>query len=257
MVRKYFAYLRSTAMILTQRGFLRTALALTIASGGCTAILGGDNDYHLVDSSSGSASGGGTSSSSSSVGGTGGSGGTGGINIGPPPAIGTQIDRFGRPAINTALNKTFSSDTAMKDAAKDTWNKDANAATWAATFGPEVVGNLAVLDSLDTICGNQPLAAPEPITPTRYVGLAGALADDRLWVNTAGTACGQYLAVEADAALGVENSDCGGRTLAYDVVDVSYSFLMAGDLQEAVSDGLEGDPAEIGGEVFPYLADPH
>jgi hypothetical protein len=188
--------------------------------------------------------------------GTGGSGGTGGTNVVPPPAIGAQIDRFGRPAINTALNKTFSADTAAKDAAKDAWNKDDDAANWSMTFGAEVAGNLAILDAVDTICGNQPLAAPEPIMPNRYAGLAGALADDRLWVNTAGAACTIYLAVEADAALGVENADCGGRTLGYDVVDQSYSILAAGDLSGSVGDGIEPD-ADTAGEVFPYLADPH
>lgn len=228
--------------------FLAVSLAVTAAAiQGC----GDDTDPPPATTQGSGGSGG--------VGAAGGAGGTGGNNVVPPPAIGAQIDRFGRPAINTALNKTFSPDPAVKDAAKDTWNKDANAATWSATFGGEVAGNLAILDSLDTICGNQPLAAPEPITPTRYAGLAGALADDRLWVNTAGAACGQYLAVEAAAALGVvaAEGDCGGRALDYDVIDVSYSVLAAGNLEEAISDGVEGDPAEIGGEVFPYLADPH
>lgn len=227
--------------------FLAVSLAVTVA-----AVQGCGDDTDPPPN---------TTTTTTGTGGAGGSGGgaggTGGNNVVPPPAIGAQIDRFGRPAINTALNKTFSTDMAMKDAAKDTWNKDANAATWGATFGPEVAVNLAILDSLDTVCGNQPLAAPEPITPTRYAGLAGALADDRLWVNTAGTACGQYLAVEADAALGVENADCGGRTLAYDVIDVSYSVLAAGDLTEAVTDGVEAIPDEVNGEIFPYLAAPH
>lgn len=228
--------------------FLAITLAISVA-----AIQGcGDDSETTTTASTGTGTGTGTTTTT-------GTGGTGGTNVVPPPAIGAQIDRFGRPAINTALNHTFSSDTAAKDAAKDAWNKDDNAANWSMTFGAEVAGNLAILDSLDTVCGNQPLAAPEPITPTRYAGLAGALADDRLWVNTAGASCGQYLAVEAAAALGVvaAEGDCGGRALDYDVVDVSYSVLAAGDLMEAISDGVEADPAEVGGEVFPYLADPH
>lgn len=229
--------------------FLAVSLAVTVA-----AIQGCGDDTDPAPTSAST-----TQGSGGSGGGVGGAGGTGGNDVVPPPAIGAQIDRFGRPAINTALNKSFEVDMTIKDTAKDAWNKDASAATWATTFGAEVAKNLAILDSLDTICGNQPLAAPEPITPTRYAGLAGALADDRLWVNTAGAACGQYLAVEAAAALGVvaAEGDCGGRTLAYDVIDVSYSVLAAGNLTEAISDGVEGLPAEIGGEVFPYLADPH
>jgi hypothetical protein len=194
-----------------------------------------------------------SSSSTTATTGTGGAGG--GANV--VPVIGAQIDRFGRPAINTALNHAFSTDMGATDAAKDAWNKDDNAANWAMTFGGEVAGNLGILDSLDTICGNQPLATPDPVTPTRYAGLAGALADDRLWVNAAdGVMCSTYLAVEANATMLLVNEDCGGRMLSYDVIDQSYSILAAGDLTGSVGDGIEPD-ADTGGEMFPYLADPH
>src|SRR5438045_6193332 len=39
-----------------------------------------------------------------------------------PPALGAQIDRMGRPAINTALNNTFNADAASKGKAKDAYN---------------------------------------------------------------------------------------------------------------------------------------
>lgn len=228
--------------------FLAVSLAVTVA-----AIQGCGDDTDPVTT---------TATTTQGAGGTGGVGvgGAGGAGGGAntPPMIGPQIDRFGRPAINTALTKPFSPNAADKDMAKDAYNKDANEAAWTTTNSAEFATSLAILDSLDTDCGNQALAAPPPITPTRYAGLAGALANDRLWVNTAGAACTQYLAVEAAAALmaGTE-ADCGGRTLKYDVIDVSYSVLAAGNLTEAVTDGVEAVPAEVGGEVFPYLAAPH
>lgn len=178
----------------------------------------------------------------------------------PPPAIGMQIDRFGRPAINTALNHTFDSDSAAKGAAKDAWNADSNVGTWATTYGPQVAANLAILDSLDTVCGNQllatPVAAGDPIPATRYGTLAGALADDQLYVKTDAAACGGvYLAVEANATGLLANGDCGGRKLDVDVIDISYSALAVGALS-GVGDGVDAD-ADTKGTTFPYLANPH
>lgn len=72
------------------------------------------------------------------------------------PALGAQIDRMGRPAINTALNHGFEGASAAKEAAKTAYNT-ANPAdtTMLAPFVPEFMKNLAVIDALDTgICGN-------------------------------------------------------------------------------------------------------
>src|ERR1700738_824600 len=70
------------------------------------------------------------------------------------PALGTVIDRMGRPAVNTALNKPFEADDTKKNIAKDAYNK-APQAMWG-TFVPEIAANLAIIDSLDGVCGNQP-----------------------------------------------------------------------------------------------------
>lgn len=48
--------------------------------------------------------------------------------------------------------------------------------------------------------------------------------------------------------------DCGGRTLAYDVIDVSYSTMVAGMLS-GVTDGVD-QPGDVSGNTFPYLAPP-
>ncbi len=170
-----------------------------------------------------------------------------------PPVLGAQIDRFGRPAINTALNHPFDPDATAKGTAKDAYNADADPTKWAAAYGAEFAKNLAILDSLDTVCGNQLLAKKE-VVADRYATLAGLMADDRLNVNTASGTCTVYLAVEANF-IGVVNTDCGGRALSYDPIDASYSALAVGSLS-GVGDGIDAD-ADTKGTTFPYLAAPH
>lgn len=194
-----------------------------------------------------------TTSSSSSTSSGGGSGGSGGGDLGVMPKYGAQVDRFGRPAINTAVNHTFDGDMATKGAAKDAYNADADPTKWGANYAGEIAANLGILDSLDTVCGNQLLAGPN-VDAMRYSGLAGALADDRQWLNTAGATCTTYLAVEANALKIIPNMDCGGRGLDYDVIDVSYSVLAVG-APSGVVDGV-AVPDHAKGKTFPYLAAP-
>ncbi len=177
-----------------------------------------------------------------------------------PPVLGAQIDRMGRPAINTALNHTFDPDLTAKGAAKDTYNRDIAPAGWPAAYGPEQAKNLAIYDGLDRVCGNQLLAGDGGASPTNaavYGGLAGGVtADDRLWLNTAGTTCTTYLAVEANAAIpALANTDCGGRGLPYDVIDVTYSVVAIG-APAGVTDGIAADTDKTGGTTFPFLAMP-
>jgi hypothetical protein len=175
-----------------------------------------------------------------------------------PPALGAQIDRMGRPAVNTALNHTFDPNAATAEPAKDAWNANGTAGGWAAAFGPEVAGNLAVYDGLDTKCGNQAAADKDAGATTnalKYGALGGVLADDRLWLNTAGTTAAQYLAVELDATGIAKNADRGGRTLPMDVIDVTYSALAIGEVM-GIGDGIDADPAKTSGTTFPYLAAP-
>jgi hypothetical protein len=162
---------------------------------------------------------------------------------------------MGRPAINTALNHSFDGNMAAAGAAKDKYNQDSDPTKWVGNYSPEVAKNLAILDSLDGVCGNQLLAAPAPVTATRYATLAGALADDRLWINTAGAKCTQYLAVEANAVGVLTNTDCGGRALTYDVIDVTYSAVAVG-MFTGVGDGVNANDAAFS-TSFPYLAAPH
>lgn len=168
------------------------------------------------------------------------------------PSLGAQIDRMGRPAINTALNATFESDAAKKDAAKDAYN--AAAETSWSSFEGEFKKNLAILDSLDTNCGNQLLAGKGA---DRYATLASVLANDQIFVNTASGVCGVYLGLEGEfvGALKAGEGGCGGRTPLDDVIDRSYSVLAAGILT-GVDDTITKDDADHDPTTFPWLAAP-
>jgi hypothetical protein len=223
-------------------GFLATSLIALGALQGC----GSDTGTGTGGSGTTATSTGDTSTSTGT--------GTGGSSSNPaPPALGTQMDRFGRPAINTALNHAFDAVTASAGKAKDAYNQDSDPTKWVS-YAPEFAANLAVLDSLDTKCGNQILAGTT-LDAKRYDALSGALANDRLFLNTEAAACSVYLAVEANATNIQANADCGGRKLDYDVIDVSYSALAAGALS-GVGDGVAAD-ADTKGTAFPYLAAPH
>jgi hypothetical protein len=195
-----------------------------------------------------------------------------------PPALGTLIDRMGRPAINTALNSTFA--LSVTDAgpvtceapglcpAKDAYNRDGTPSDWNANWGMPFYLSLAVYDSLDNVCGNQPgyNATLGGTTYPAYTALSGVLAQDALWVNTGSTTCNVYLGVELNT-LGVTNSDCGGRTLTENTIDVTYNILAGtetiGDAGAPVlpiagpaTNGITA-PASAPSATFPYFAAPH
>jgi hypothetical protein len=169
-----------------------------------------------------------------------------------PPVIGMQVDRIGRPAVNTALNHGFDA-TAAAGTAKDAYNADNTAAMWKTNYVTEFSKNLAIIDALDGVCGNQ-LGYAKPTSATSYATIAAALADDKLYLNTAGTTTTQYLAVEANA-LGVPNMDQGGRALNYKVMDTTYSVLAVGALT-GVSNGITMNNVPFL-TAFPYEAAPN
>lgn len=188
--------------------------------------------------------------------------GDGGGGNPPPPQIQLtkQIDRMGRAGVNTAATNPFfresvAAEKEQHDAVSDAYNSAADATQWPALFSGEIAANLAILDSLDQVCGNQLLAGPQAVAG-RYNTLANILADDQLYVNTASGTCQQYLAVEANA-VGIANSDCGGRTPLEDTIDTTYSVLAAGALS-GIGDGI---PVDADGTAslttFPYLDKPN
>ena len=142
-----------------------------------------------------------------------------------------QIDRMGRPGINTALIDLLAS-TGKKDA----YNRAANPATWASQFQQEMANNLAALDTLD--------GAANALLPANV--LATVLVDDRLRVNAAEPFCDAYLAVE----LGVPGQ-CGGRTLPRDVIDDTLGAVVG----PGVSDFVGNDSTFLAD--FPFLGPPN
>jgi len=177
------------------------------------------------------------------------------------PNLGMQIDRMGRPAINTALNHGFDGDMAMAQAAKKAYNENSMPATWQS-FVPEFIRNLAIVDALDTgMCGNGKCETGETGTaagncmadcgataagtgngcgnqalyngtgqggpmsnPNSYQTLAGVMSGDELYLDTSKGVCAFYLAVEFGVATGGTNSTCGGRAPQYDVIDFTLSL---------------------------------
>ena len=143
-----------------------------------------------------------------------------------------QIDRMGRPGINTALiNLVPASGSALKDA----YNRAEGVANWKQ-FEAEMSGNLAALDTLD--------GAPNAVLPA--AALAGVLVDDRLIIDVSKPACNEYLAVE----LGVAGK-CGGRTLARDVIDDTFGAVVG----PGVSDNVANDSTFLA--AFPFLGEPN
>lgn len=173
---------------------------------------------------------------------------------------GAQIDRMGRAGVNTAVTNPFfresvPSEQEHHEMVLDEYNAAAEPAQWAGAFRSEIAANLAILDALDTVCGNQLLAGPSA-TAGRYDELATVLADDQLYVNTASGTCMQYLAVEANA-LGITNTDCGGRTPLVDSIDTTYSVLAAGAIS-GVGDGVPVDGDGVASLTkFPFLDVPN
>lgn len=143
-----------------------------------------------------------------------------------------QIDRMGRPAVNTAL---IGADR------KDIYNMATDPATWAASFQTEMAAALDFVDGLEGMTGNALLGDS--------TALAGVLVDDRLVVAVDVSACDQYLAVE----LG-DTANCGGRTLSMDVMDTTLDALVA--FGAGVGDGVDSNDREFLGD-FPFLATPN
>jgi hypothetical protein len=247
------------------------AMALVACGDDGTGGSGGTGGTGGNPSTGGSPSTGGGGNPSTGGGGDGGGGG-----IPAPPEPGAQIDRMGRPAINTALVGTFvleeaapnmvvPSDNTSRGMLQDAYNADGMENGWAANT-PMFAANLAILDALDsgagpgTGCGNQP-GVPKDCDGALecYGTVAGVLANDRIFVNTAGTGCSaaasasdSYLAVEF-FTLGNEafENACGGRRPIDDVIAVTYSTVAGIPFDDMIT-----APAATHPETFPYLANP-
>ncbi len=165
-----------------------------------------------------------------------------------------QIDRMGRPLTGNALLGSFA-DEATSDRLKERYNS-ATPAT-AAEFIPEIEKTLGIYDGFDGSCGNQLLVNKAEQSPARYGALARLLADDRLWIESTSTLCGEFFSVEL-AALSGDHSlamYCGGRTPNDDAIDIYRSLLVNG-AAKGVDDGVDRDERQHSVNDFPFLAAP-
>jgi hypothetical protein len=178
----------------------------------------------------------------------------------PAPTLGTTIiDRMGRAAVNTALTDPFdtlggATPPYTEPAAKDRYNAVSDSTQWSSNFKSWITGNLAILDGLDGVCGNQFIA---DFSGTRYDTLATVLADDQLYLNTASGTCTTYLGVEANYVKVILNNDCGGRTPLENTVDETYSLLAIG-MTSGVTNGISSDTDHTASTTaFPFLQPPN
>jgi hypothetical protein len=203
------------------------------------------------------------------------------------PALGVQIDRMGRPAINTALNHAFDPTKTAANAAKDAYNADGSPGGWMQ-YAPQFAANLAVIDALDTGipegsgvggCGNQVLyngsiSGGGSAAATSYGTLASILTDDELYLDTTIDNCditiadshANYLSVELEVASAgaIVHTTCGGREPHNDVMATSYTALAIGVGGFTTADGSFKPALSDGATVhtdlsanFPYLGTPH
>src|SRR5262249_43239132 len=143
----------------------------------------------------------------------------------------------------------------VTDAMKERYNHAAQS-TWPE-FIPEIQKTLAIYDAFDGKCGNALLSDRSAQSPARYRELATLLADDRLWVNSDSTVCGQFFSVELAALThdGLMDISCGGRTPNDDAIDVYRSLLVTG-ATKGVDDGVDHDDRQHSISEFPFLAPP-
>jgi hypothetical protein len=255
----------------------------TSAASSSGSSSGGVTTTTTHSASSGSASGS-TSGGSSSSGGTttvpsssgGSSGGSTGSSFPAVPVLGGQIDRVGRPAINTALTDPYNllvvppDGGITEDTAKNTYNSAAGGIPqWTAPDGggfiPWIAQNLAIADSLDGICGNQAFAGLPDSGVTAYGTLATVLADDELYIDTTQTTC-SFLGAELEQT-GLATNNCGGRQPTEDVIDIEYNILAVGfaglptaDAGFAIVNGAESKQAcsnPANDDTAPYLGAPN
>jgi hypothetical protein len=172
-----------------------------------------------------------------------------GMNTPNVPALGNQIDRMGRAAINTAANTTFAPD-AQRDPAQDAYNADATIASWGGDYAATAAAQLGVLDSLDATCGNGSAAGGSTMAGA-YGTVSTVLANDYLVVKgDAPNGCdGSYLSVELDTLTAMDSGLCGGRKPAHDSIAVTYTVVAGVPFDDGVT-----APSKSQVETFPYLA---
>jgi hypothetical protein len=141
-----------------------------------------------------------------------------------------QVDRMGRPAINTVFNGLHVPvSSTLNNAEKEAFNRLSPASDRAVTTDN-------VIAVLDTIGGVLTANAATPYTPTQEAAIANVLLPDVLTFQVGNSA-------------GFLN----GRKLADDVINAEFGLLTNGAV---TSDGVDANDKAFSSS-FPYLAGPH
>jgi hypothetical protein len=193
----------------------------------------------------------------------------------PPPVLGAQLHRAGRPAIKTILLGTFAAAN-VQASLRDVYDRASDPAAWVTLMLPngvtlerELATNLAVLDAFDkgkagttgAGCGNA-MHYSGPANPASYLFAADLFADDQLYVDTAQTTCDIYFDLELARAVNFPATTCGGRTPTHDVIDMTYSVLAAGSFGLQVTGRVPNFHDNVAAHAdvsttFPFLGAPH
>lgn len=176
----------------------------------------------------------------------------------PPPTLGAQIERVGRPLIaNALLGPLATEDDANR--AKERYNRARP--DEAAPFLDAFEASLALYDGYDGACGKQWLAGRNADPKRRYHTLAQLFADDRLWIDSRVARCDAFLAVERawldardEPRDGDLPADCGGRSLTVDSNNAFRSLVVLG-APTGAGDGVHADD-RAPSTAFPFLVAP-
>jgi hypothetical protein len=170
-----------------------------------------------------------------------------------PPSLARRLDRVGRPQIVATLIAAFEADTETRAEAVRSYHSGALGDT---RFRSAFEARLALIDSIDNVCGNQ--LWPDPSVLPRYRSLATLLLDDQIYVHGERVGGSVYLGLEAEAAgalQGTRAGAAGGRLPGFDAIQSTYSALISGVLS-GVDDGITSDDAAHDPTSFPFLAPP-
>lgn len=130
---------------------------------------------------------------------------------------------------------------------RDEYNSASDPADWDALFNTEIFAMIGTWDLADGIVGNV-LGGDAQTLATMFV-------DDRLQIDLTQATCTDYTTIEMWELFGSPPEGCGGRTLLYDVADLTLGAVVSG-FEPEVSDWIDANDVYFLSE-FPYLAAPH
>jgi len=162
-----------------------------------------------------------------------------------------QVDRMGKPALNTAAIPSAECGVAG-ESCKTTYNKNENPADDLTDFALAAVGQLS---GPDTLPAPSSLWAGGLLTDLEAVAIAGSV-----WGNGLGTIFGDMLVIDTSMPNGY-SVVAGGRDQNDDVIDttldaITLNSAAAGNAAGVASDSVDANDTTFPA-TFPYFAAPN